>query len=148
MQAIAHRAGVSVGLLYRYAPSKEALFAAALERVAQVARLADQLASGADVDAQSRVGEGWLADELTDGQWPAMVRQAWLAADTSTRRLGARSNAKHGTSTSWRRPGRITHSRVTRLEATMRNPSRGWRACCSMEPSGMSPSGGHGARSR
>jgi len=86
LQAIAHRAGVSVGLLYRYAPSKEALFAAAFERVAQVAltRLADQLASAADVDAQLRVGEAWLADELTDGQWPAMVRQAWLAADTST----------------------------------------------------------------
>ncbi len=86
MQAIAGRAGLSVGLLYRYAPSKEALFAAAFERVAQAAfeRLTDQLESAADVDAQLRVGEAWLAGELTDGQWPAMARHAWLAAVTST----------------------------------------------------------------
>ena len=85
MQAIAGRAGLSVGLLYRYAPSKEALFAAAFERVAHEAfkRLADQLESAADVDAQLRVGEAWLADELTAGRWPAMARQAWLAAVSS-----------------------------------------------------------------
>jgi len=85
MQAIADRAGVSVGLLYRCAPSKEALFAAAFERVARSAlrRLTDRLEPAPDVDAQLRVGAAWLAEELADGEWPAMARQAWMAADSS-----------------------------------------------------------------
>lgn len=85
MQAIASRAELSVGLLYRYAPSKEALFAASFERVAQAAfkRLGDQLESAGGVDAELRVGQAWLGDELAHGQWPAMTRQAWLVADAS-----------------------------------------------------------------
>lgn len=85
MQAIARRAELSVGLLYRYAPSKEVLFAASFERVAQAAfeRLGDQLESAGGVDAELRVGQAWLGDELADGQWPAMTRQAWLVADAS-----------------------------------------------------------------
>lgn len=87
MKAIAIRAGMSVGLLYRYSASKEALFVTAFERTteAALARLVAGRAPAADAGTRLQAGEAWLADQLAGAAWPALRRQAWAASATNPR---------------------------------------------------------------
>lgn len=85
--AIAAEAGVSVGLIYRYFPSKEELFLAVCERETQ-ARL-DDLAAGLGriTNPRERLAaavELFIAS-LVEENWGAIVVHAWAEADRNPR---------------------------------------------------------------
>jgi AcrR family transcriptional regulator len=85
--AIAHEAGVSVGLIYRYFPSKEELF---LELCisgtpAELRELAENLAPIDDPIERLRVAIGSYFDALFDAIGAPLVLQALSAAPTDAR---------------------------------------------------------------
>ncbi len=86
MPAIATEAGVSVGLIYRYFPSKEELFLAVCARETD-AKL-DELAGilGRIRDPATRLGaaiDQFIAS--LDGSWGSIIIHAWAEADRNPR---------------------------------------------------------------
>jgi AcrR family transcriptional regulator len=85
--AIAAEAGVSVGLIYRYFPSKEELYLAVCE-VATQAHL-DELTSGlAEIDDPSDrllAAVQRFIGSLTDEDWGPIVRHGWAEVDLNPR---------------------------------------------------------------
>jgi AcrR family transcriptional regulator len=86
MPAIAREAGISVGLIYRYFPSKEELFLAVCARETD-AKL-DELAStlGRIGDPRRRLASA--VDQFVaslEGSWGTIVIHAWAEADRNAR---------------------------------------------------------------
>lgn len=85
--AIAAEAGVSVGLIYRYFPSKEELFLAVCEHETQ-ARL-DDMATGLGriADPRDRLAAAveLFVSSLVEENWGAIVVHAWAEADRNPR---------------------------------------------------------------
>lgn len=86
MPTIAGEAGVSVGLIYRYFPSKEELFLAVCEREtdATLDELAVTLGRIPDPIARLAAGVDQFVDSL-DGSWGAIIVHAWAEADRNAR---------------------------------------------------------------
>jgi AcrR family transcriptional regulator len=84
--AIAAEAGVSVGLIYRYFPSKEELFLAvcASETEATLDELAASLGQIADPRERLEAAVGQFVTSLEEG-WGAIVIHAWAEADRNPR---------------------------------------------------------------
>jgi AcrR family transcriptional regulator len=85
--AIAGEAGVSVGLIYRYFPSKEELFLAVCERETQT-RLDDLAAALARIpDPRERLAAAveLFVASLVEENWGAIVVHAWPEADRNPR---------------------------------------------------------------
>lgn len=85
--AIAGEAGVSVGLIYRYFPSKEELFLAvcARETDATLDELAATLSRIPDPRQRLAAAVGQFVDSLGDDKWGAIVVHAWAEADRNPR---------------------------------------------------------------
>jgi AcrR family transcriptional regulator len=85
--AIAARAGVSVGLIYRYFSSKEELFLSVCQQSseAQLNELAALLADIADPRARLRAAVDQFVNSLTDVGWGAIMVHAWAEADRNPR---------------------------------------------------------------
>lgn len=85
--AIAAAAGVSVGLIYRYFPSKEELFLAVCTRKTDATL--DELAAGLAGIANPRDRLATAVDQfvtsLVDDNWGAIVVHAWAEADRNPR---------------------------------------------------------------
>jgi AcrR family transcriptional regulator len=83
MPAIADRAGVSVGLLYRYFASKEELYLAMCEAVTQ--SQLDELAThiGSIVDPRDRLAAAiaQFVTSLDEEHWGTIVTAGWAEAD-------------------------------------------------------------------
>jgi AcrR family transcriptional regulator len=84
--AIASEAGVSVGLIYRYFPSKEELFLSvcARETEATVDELAASLGQIADPHQRLEAAVDQFVSSLDEG-WGAIVVHAWAEADRNPR---------------------------------------------------------------
>jgi AcrR family transcriptional regulator len=85
--AIAARAGVSVGLIYRYFSSKEELFLTVCQQSseAQLNELATLLGQIADPQARLRAAIDQFVNSLTDVGWGAIMVHAWAEADRAPR---------------------------------------------------------------
>lgn len=86
MPAIAAEAGVSVGLIYRYWPSKEELFlgVCARETDAKLDELAATLGEIADPRERLAAAVGQFVTSL-EGSWGSIVVHAWAEADRNPR---------------------------------------------------------------
>ena len=86
LPAIAAEAGVSVGLIYRYFPSKEELFLAVCgqQTEAKLDELARTLAGIPDAHARLEAAIGQFVASL-DESWGAIVVHAWAEADRNPR---------------------------------------------------------------
>jgi AcrR family transcriptional regulator len=85
--AIAARSGVSVGLIYRYFPSKEELFLSVCQQSseAQLNELAALLAQIPDPRARLRAAIDHFGNSLTEEGWGAIMVHAWAEADRNPR---------------------------------------------------------------
>ena len=83
MPEIAARAGVSVGLLYRYFSSKEQLYLAMCESVtqAQLDELAVELSRISDPRERLSNAVGIFVDGLEAERWGAIITTGWAEAD-------------------------------------------------------------------
>jgi AcrR family transcriptional regulator len=83
---IATEAGVSVGLIYRYFPSKEELFLAVCSREtdAKLDELAGTLGRIADPAARLSAAIDQFIESL-DGSWGSIIVHAWAEADRNPR---------------------------------------------------------------
>lgn len=84
---IAGEAGVSVGLIYRYFPSKEELFLSVCQAKTeqQLDELAVALAGIADPVDRLRLAVDTFVTSLVEEGWGAIVVQAWAEADNNPR---------------------------------------------------------------
>jgi AcrR family transcriptional regulator len=87
MPAIATEAGVSVGLLYRYFPSKAELYLAMCEEVnaATLDALAQQLAQIHDPAERLAGAISLFTQGLADERWGPIVTTGWTEADVNPR---------------------------------------------------------------
>src|SRR6266480_3614677 len=87
LPAIAAEAGVSVGLIYRYFPSKEELFLAVCSQQtdAKLDELARTLAGIPDPRARLEAAISVFVSSLEDERWGAIVVHAWAEADRNPR---------------------------------------------------------------
>ena len=87
LPAIAAEAGVSVGLIYRYFPSKEELFLAVCSQQteAKLDELARTLASIPDPRARLEAAISVFVSSLEEESWGAIVVHAWAEADRNPR---------------------------------------------------------------
>lgn len=85
--AIAAEAGVSVGLIYRYFPSKEELFLSVCQAStdAQLDDLAAALGAIADPRQRLRAAIERFVRSLSEDRWGAIVIHAWAEADRNPR---------------------------------------------------------------
>ena len=85
--AIAAEAGVSVGLIYRYFPSKEELFLAVCSQQtdAKLDELARTLAGIPDPRARLEAAISVFVTSLEEESWGAIVVHAWAEADRNPR---------------------------------------------------------------
>ena len=85
--AIAAEAGVSVGLIYRYFPSKEELFLAVCSQQtdAKLDELARMLAGIPDPRARLEAAISVFVSSLEEERWGAIVVHAWAEADRNPR---------------------------------------------------------------
>ena len=85
--AIAAEAGVSVGLIYRYFPSKEELFLAVCSQQtdAKLDELARTLAGIPDPRARLESAVNVFVSSLEEESWGAIVVHAWAEADRNPR---------------------------------------------------------------
>lgn len=85
--AIAAEAGVSVGLIYRYFPSKEELFLAVCSQQtdAKLDELARTLAGIPDPRARLEAAVNVFVSSLEEESWGAIVVHAWAEADRNPR---------------------------------------------------------------
>jgi AcrR family transcriptional regulator len=85
--AIAAEAGVSVGLIYRYFPSKEELFLAVCSQQtdAKLDELARLLAGIPDPRARLEAAISVFVNSLEEERWGAIVVHAWAEADRNPR---------------------------------------------------------------
>jgi AcrR family transcriptional regulator len=85
--AIAAEAGVSVGLIYRYFPSKEELFLSVCQAStdAQLDELAAALGAIADPRVRLRAAIERFVRSLSEDRWGAIVIHAWAEADRNSR---------------------------------------------------------------
>jgi AcrR family transcriptional regulator len=84
---IAGEAGVSVGLIYRYFPSKEELFLSVCQHRtdAQLNSLAISLGALADPADRLRAGIGYFVESLVEEGWGSIVIHALAEADRNPR---------------------------------------------------------------
>jgi AcrR family transcriptional regulator len=84
---IALEAGVSVGLIYRYFPSKEELFLTVCQSRtdAQLNELASALAGIPDPRQRLATAIGTFVTSLTDEHWGPIIVHAWAEADRNPR---------------------------------------------------------------
>jgi len=85
--AIAAEASVSVGLIYRYFPSKEELFLSVCQTStdAHLDELAATLAAIADPRQRLRAAIERFVGSLSEERWGAIVIHAWAEADRNPR---------------------------------------------------------------